>query len=320
MNTKDIREEAKYALKGKWGLAIALIIFNSIIPLIITALVTPRFGSIFGMGFELLLDYIMFFLFTMPLVIGLGWVFLGFVDRHEVTFSSIFDSFKNFWNVVFTSFLIVILLFLWSMLAAIPSAIAGFLLISFSVIAQSWLMALLGILVIIVPTSVCVIFTALKYSQAYYLLKDYTGMRATDIIKESKTMMQGNKKRLLKLELSFVLYYIPCIVAGLVATILFIQGLSPLFGLFGEIFALAVHNPSNLNPLLLDWIIFDTLDQVTVQAALFIGAGILVLLSVLYSFAISFYVLPLRHASAAVFYRNLNPRNQDDNPDDFELE
>jgi uncharacterized membrane protein len=51
-----------------------------------------------------------------------------------------------------------------------------------------------------------------SYAMTYYLLKDHPEMSATEAITESRRMMNGNKMRLFRLNLSFIGWYLLCFV------------------------------------------------------------------------------------------------------------
>jgi len=86
-----------------------------------------------------------------------------------VAFETYFSGFKQFGNAFVLYLLMSIFTFLWSLLLVIPGIIAG-----------------------------------IRYSQAYYILRDNPDIGALEAINRSKAMMAGNKWRYFVLGLTFI--------------------------------------------------------------------------------------------------------------------
>ncbi|MDR2833341.1 MAG: DUF975 family protein [Streptococcaceae bacterium] len=194
LSLKEIRANAKAALKNQWGISIAIIIVSSLL---------IGFGqfiiNLVGMASSLLFHASEHpvlaqlggtsttgaFLFSFSLVIttGVSWAFLDLADGKKVKLEDIFAGFKNFWKVVGVNLLMAVFTFLWTLLLIIPGFIKIY-----------------------------------SYSQTLFILKEQPEIKVMEAITKSKLMMKGNKMRLFLLNLSFAIWYIP---AGIILGIAF---------------------------------------------------------------------------------------------------
>lgn len=292
MRIGEIKQEAKTALKGNWGLAIGAsllnnlmvggIMFISVIVMMIVMMmtITTMFYhnlSVFTAVLMVILVFVVFLalllLLVVPLQIGLEWMFLNFIDekkqkvdplfRRKQDVGNLFDAFKkNYWKNVSTIALQSLFLGLWG---GLFGAIDGLAFI-FGPTVQ---------LIVSLITWIPLIIITLGYSLVTPLLKDHPEYRAIEIIRESKRLMRGNKGKYFLLGLSFVLWYVPGLFAYIVGFIMFIFNITV--------------NP--LNP----------------HVGAMVISGILILIGFLYLVGISFYVMPYLQASYAAFYRTLKP-------------
>jgi uncharacterized membrane protein len=104
-----------------------------------------------------------------PLTLGLITYFVMLVRNEKPLVGLLFGSFDRF-PVSFLVYLLVqIFVFLWTLLLIVPGIIA-----------------------------------ALRYSQAFFILRENPNIEAMDAIRQSKEMMVGHKGRLFVLYLSFI--------------------------------------------------------------------------------------------------------------------
>ena len=103
---RDLMQQAREALKGKWGLAVvgnliylALMSVGQFIPLV------GHFSSLIVGG---------------PLLLGVTTFFLALSRRQEATFSQIFDGLQRFVDALITYLLMALFIFLWSLLLIVP--------------------------------------------------------------------------------------------------------------------------------------------------------------------------------------------------------
>ena len=195
---KELKREARAALKGKWGEA-ALAIFAYFIIIIVLE------G---GMSIFQLLDHdfmhryeafilqgnpeaaisflagsmwkysagaILFFLFVgAPLVVGLFNTFLWLLRGNKNIVDNMFKlGFKPYWRSVLGYFLMIVKIYLWMLLLIIPGIIKAF-----------------------------------AYALTPYILKDNPELSCLEAIERSRLMMKGNKWRLFVLYLSFIGWFL----------------------------------------------------------------------------------------------------------------
>lgn len=110
---------------------------------------------------------------TGALMYGIMNFFLSISRGENPQTADLFSGFSRFVDTFILYLLSCIFIFLWSLLLIIPGIIA-----------------------------------ALRYSQAYYLLKDNPGISPLEAINRSKAMMDGHKGRLFMLLLSFIGWYL----------------------------------------------------------------------------------------------------------------
>jgi uncharacterized membrane protein len=127
------------------------------------------------------IGWIVSVLLTGPMMYGLYAYFLE-LSRGKVPLTeTLFSGFGRFVDTFLLNLLMSIYIFLWALLLIIPGIIA-----------------------------------ALRYSQAYYILKDNPGISAMEAINRSKEMMDGHKGRLFVLTLSFIGWFLlSCITFGI---------------------------------------------------------------------------------------------------------
>jgi|GEM_PF-3541317 len=323
MRISEIKKEAKDSLKGNWGLAIGAILLNGLltgaimfIPILIMIIVLTfaiyTIPSIFTVVFVAILLIVVLlaaiYLLAMPLMIGLEWLFLNFIDdnkrfaksktdptdytehlfRKRPEVGNLFDAFKkNYWKNVGTVALMSLFGGLWGGLFGAIDALAGIL---FGPTAQ---------LVVSLITWIPLIIIILRYALVIPLLKDHPEYRAIEIIRESKRLMRGNIGKYFLLSLSFILWFIPGIFAYTVGLMMIAASA------INQITFVAIHDPHAM-----------ALQNPGIMAL----AGILILIGFLYLIGINFYVMPYLRASYAAFYRRLKPlKIEDEEKDETEF-
>ncbi len=124
---------------------------------------------------------------SIPLEVGVYNVYMRlYKDKDDKKFSHLFFVFKgeNYWRILGLEFLRGIFTFLWSLLFIVPG-----------------------------------IIKSISYSQAHYFLLDDPSLKANDAIKKSKEIMKGHKWEYFVLSLSFILWYLLCVVTFGIASI-----------------------------------------------------------------------------------------------------
>ena len=104
-----------------------------------------------------------------PVMIGYDRFNLHLVDRQEAQFGDLFSAFDIFGQAFWLRLRILLQIIGWTLLLIVPGIIA-----------------------------------ALRYSMASYIMAETPGISAGEAIERSKAMMDGHKKELFLLELSFI--------------------------------------------------------------------------------------------------------------------
>ena len=164
MSIRSIKEGAKQALKGKWGIAIGVFFIYSIISSVFASI--PEDYNI--------LFLLVMFLVSGPLYIGYCWFHLDLHRGPELSVKTLFQGFSlNYVKNVISYFLLTLFTLLWTLLLIIPGIIKG-----------------------------------LAYSMTFFILRDRPDFSALQAITESRKMMNGKKKDLFFLLLSFIPWFI----------------------------------------------------------------------------------------------------------------
>ena len=119
------------------------------------------------------------FLLMGPLMVGLAHYFLHVADQNNPQISDLFGHFKHFGNTFVLYLLTVLFVFLWSLLFIIPGIIAG-----------------------------------ISYSMAPFILAEHPEIKASDALKMSKDMMKGHKGDYFILQLSFIGWFLLCLLTA----------------------------------------------------------------------------------------------------------
>lgn len=116
------------------------------------------------------------FVISGPLTLGIIGFYIAISRNTDANVENIFSGFNNFKNAFIVQLIVTL------------CVIGGFILL-------------------IVPGFII----ALKYSQCFFILHDNPKMEASDVMKESNRIMEGNKMKLFMLGLKFFLYSLLCI-------------------------------------------------------------------------------------------------------------
>lgn len=191
---RELKAEARAALKGKWGEA-ALAVFAYIIIMIVfeggmsvfqlldhdfihryEAYIlqgnpTAAMSFLAGNMWKYSIPGVLFFIFVgAPLAIGLYNTFLWLLRGDRNIVDNMFKlGFKPFWRSALGYFLMAVKIFLWMLLFIIPGIIKAF-----------------------------------AYVLTPYILKDNSELSCLEAIERSRLMMKGNKWRYFVLCLSFI--------------------------------------------------------------------------------------------------------------------
>ena len=170
---QDYKNRALASLEGKWGTAaIASLIYFVIMEGVSYTVSAP-------MGDNLVMSYStqgIWQLLCLPLGWGFSIYFLNLIRSLDISYSRLFDGYKDFVRIFLAEFLV-------SIVVAI------------------------GCILLIVPG----IILAMMFAQTEFILKDDKEISAIDAMKKSAKMMEGHKSELFWLTLSFIGWFILCL-------------------------------------------------------------------------------------------------------------
>ena len=112
-----------------------------------------------------------------PLTLGMAAIALGMTNGDKADISTLFNGFQKFGPAVLLNILIAVFTMLWSMLFIIPG-----------------------------------IIKAISYSMSYFILSENDDMTALEALNESKRITQGRKGDLFVLYLSFIPWFLLCMI------------------------------------------------------------------------------------------------------------
>ena len=195
---RDLKREARTALKGKWGEAALTMFAYFVIVMVVEGALSIFMGldaefmhryqayilqgnpqaaiSFMSLYFSKFagVSFIAMFFLVGPLVIGLLCTFLYLLRGDKNLVDNMFKlGFRPYWRSVLGYFLMSVKIFLWTLLLIIPGIIKTF-----------------------------------AYSLTPYILKDNPELSCLQAIERSRLMMKGNKWRLFVLILSFIGWFL----------------------------------------------------------------------------------------------------------------
>lgn len=187
----ELRAMALSALSGNWGTAVLVVFIFTMIQQV--------------SGMVPIVGVIAQWVITGPLSLGFVAFFIHLHRGEDHAVGDLFEGFSNFLQglgiYVVTSILVG--------LAALAAAIPGIILIVLAytgnaVIPEEDPLFIIGIIVGVIPGVVVGIYMYLRYAMAYYIASDQQEAGIMQPIQQSVQIMQGHKKKLFFLYLSFI--------------------------------------------------------------------------------------------------------------------
>ncbi len=173
----DFRVAARAKMTGKWAtLALVTFIVSLILGICTSSYTTISSGSFTTVCFTSL-GTIAALVLEGPFTLSQNKIALNVMRGKDVTIEMTFDGFKNFVNAFLLGLVNSIFIFLWSLLFVIPG-----------------------------------IIKELSYSMSFYLLADNPELTQDQAREKSIAMMNGNKWRLFCLRISFIGWYLLCVI------------------------------------------------------------------------------------------------------------
>ena len=187
MRAKDFRAQARAALRGKWGVAVAVGLVANILS---GGIGITNTGSVGAEGY---LDFAGHDAWIMALTIAIasallslliggavqmGWARFNtkLIKGQDVRFGDLFSQFHRLWTCICMNLVMGFFIILWSLLFIIPGIIAGY-----------------------------------SYAMTPYILAENPQLTGRQAIELSKTMMEGNRWRLFCLHVSFLGWALLCV-------------------------------------------------------------------------------------------------------------
>lgn len=199
----NIRARGRAALNGNWQQAMTAMllyfVFISLIPSLIDSLLGWTTMGPGGVPITSSPSWLYLLLVSGPFTLGLVAYFVGLFRNQETDTKTLFNGFDQFGKAFVLSLLTMIFTFLWTLLFIVPGIIA-----------------------------------AIRYSQAFLVLRDHPELSAIECLNESKRIMAGNKAKLFTLVLSFIGWAILAALPSGIYTGLFV-GLNELPSLFDSL-------------------------------------------------------------------------------------
>lgn len=203
MTSKELKKMAKGQLKGNWAWAIGLMFISQFIIGFLNGFNQEFWTRIFasnnnGDSIQMICSVLIGIFISAIILWGVNYSFLAFRDNQQNKpniFKASFAAFgNNYVKTLKTSFLTNLFTILWSILLIIPGIIKAY-----------------------------------SYALTPYIMKDMLDsnheMTATEAINESKEIMNGHKKELFLLDLSFLGWFLLVILPIYVGYICIIRGL-----------------------------------------------------------------------------------------------
>lgn len=176
MVAKDYRRKAWSTLTGKWSTFALITLVASLIGGACGGITTVARYNVVLTVIASVVGVVVGALVGGPLALGVSACYLKLIRGQKVDIGNMFDGFKNFLNAFLLYLINGILVFLWSLLLIIPGIIKAY-----------------------------------AYSMSTYLLADNPTLDANTAREKSVEMMKGHKWRLFCLDLSYIGWYILCI-------------------------------------------------------------------------------------------------------------
>jgi uncharacterized membrane protein len=186
-----LMDQARFSLRRQWPTAVGVTLLYFLINNALS------FASEIGSnpilkGALSILDFLVAIFITGPLLFGWARFYLQVARREHPDLNRLFDGFKNYWTCVVTS----LLMGLYVLLAAVPAVLAGaaaaiLLALRHPNPAFSW--AAPGLLLLMIPAFIPVILVSLNYSQAFFILSDRPGERASAALAQSRRLIRGHR-------------------------------------------------------------------------------------------------------------------------------
>lgn len=233
MPPSEIRKEAREALKGKWGKAIAILLAFMAVTFILGLIE----GLFVTTGFVYYLIEIAVLVISMPLSFGLIISFMKLKRGEDVkAFGFLKDGFSNFgkaWGIFWHTFIRMLLPIACIILVAVLLAFS----MGFGVASGNYLLAFI-IVALYIATLIYTISRSLLYVIAYNIAYDNPELSSKACVLKSEALMKGNRGSYFLLQLYFICIIIAIYLAS--AALLVLISSNVIVALISTIFMILI--------------------------------------------------------------------------------
>ncbi|WP_142414517.1 DUF975 family protein [Hathewaya massiliensis] len=218
----EIKTKAKEALKGNWGVAIASCIIYGLLLQGFSFVINMRDLTINGFtdalensngDFKSSIIVLLINVFLAgAMTYGLNNFFIKLIRRENADIKDVFEGFKHYKGTFFINLLLLIYQFLWALMFIVPVVIILIIAVVSVATDNISITAILLVCLVIIVVSIVLSIILFRYSMSFYIYIDNPELTASEVIKESIDMMEGNQIRLFKLYLSFILWFLLSII------------------------------------------------------------------------------------------------------------
>lgn len=205
-SSKDLKAMARTQLTGKFGTFIGAYVLYSLITDVVSMIInfalgiTPSNPDFYQNGSKIILYFVILMLFSLivsVLTLGFNKMFLDGSRGYQIRFEDLFYGFRHHLDRVILMQLLMVLI---NLVCCLP----GLILFILADLNGDSLVLMIAALILLLAGIVFMIYFALAFSQAMYLMADYDDLGPVQVLKESRRMMVGNKGRLLYIQFSFL--------------------------------------------------------------------------------------------------------------------
>lgn len=203
-SSEELKGIARQQLMGNYGTAAGMLIVVFLISTTAAILINylvgdyTRYESTTSFVIQYVLYILINIIFSLLLSVfsmGMNYFYLKVARQQSHQFEDLFWGFKNHPDKM------IILTFIITMIQVI-CILPGYLLIFFSLLSGSWVLALLGFVILLIGVITSIILM-LRYNLSALVLADDSSKGVKQVMQESTKLMKGNKGRCFYLIISF---------------------------------------------------------------------------------------------------------------------
>ena len=200
---RELRAKAREALSGNWLKAVAVVFLYFAISQLLALI--PIVGPIAQ------------WLISGALTVGFFGCFLNLARSGNIVIGDLFEGFSMFWKGFFVYFITTLIISLVAIAAAIPGGLITGLVYFMDVpVPEEHPLFFIGLFIVTISVIAAGTYMSLRYALVYFVVNDDPEINVFEVLKTSQRRMEGHKKKLFGLFLS----YVPWFLLGLMALII----------------------------------------------------------------------------------------------------